>query len=554
MRIFGLLFLLVNIAFAQNKKVSTYLIKQDSNKGHENYYLIYFKDKPAVFNENKIPALSARSILRRARQGILLSETDYPVSDHYIRIISQRHIKIMGSSRWLNAIVVESNQKQLFSLGNLPFVKKIEPLPYRISKPVSLLQTQSAFGLSSSTQLNMLELDKLHAQGFTGKGKLIAIFDNGFTNANTLFPFQRIFKENRFIASKNFVDSRTVFETGSDGEHGCMTFSLIGSYMPPNFFGSAYDASFALAVTEDMSREGILEEINWFFAAEWADSLGADIISSSLGYATKFTYGASHTYDEMDGKTTIVSIAANYAASKGILVVSAAGNEGDGAWQYITAPADADSCLAVGAVDEREQYVYFSSKGPSYDGRIKPDVAAMGGNTTILYTDGDLREGSGTSFACPLVAGFAACMWQVSDSLKNMQLFELIKESGNQAFAPDTLLGWGVPSASYIYEKITGKELPAAFATEHILQILPNPIQQNFTVSFYHYGAPMEMQLVFYHLNGSESKKIILNMNYGFNFFSFSARDLQLVNGFYGLLLTDKNQGLIAKNKILILE
>ncbi len=554
MRISWILFLLVNIAFAQNRKVNPYPDKLVSNEESENYYLIYFKDKTVGLNENKIPALSAKSLERRAKQGISLNETDFPVSENYIRIISQNSIKIIGSSRWLNAIVVLLNQRQISGLGNFPFIKKTEMLPYRNSKPACILQSKNTFGYSSSTQLNMLELDKLHAQGYTGKGKIIAIFDNGFTNANTIFPFQRIFKENRFIAGKNFVDSRTVFETGSDGEHGCMTFSLIGSYMPPNFFGSAYEASFALAVTEDMSREGILEEINWFFAAEWADSLGADIISSSLGYATKFTYGTNHTYDEMDGRTTIVSIAANYAASKGILVVSAAGNEGEGVWQYITAPADADSCLAVGAVDEKKQYVNFSSKGPSYDGRIKPDIAAMGGNTTLLFTDGKLIAGSGTSFACPLIAGFAACMWQVSDSLKNMQLFELIKESGNQAIAPDTLLGWGVPSASFMYKKLTGKELPAAFATEHILQILPNPIQQNFSISFYHYGAPMEMQLIFYHLNGSESKKIILNMNYGFNFFSFSARDLQLVNGFYGLLLTDKNQGLIAKNKILILE
>lgn len=546
--------MLVNFAFAQNSKDIPKQKKPDSCNEAENYYLIYFKDKPAVINENKIPALSARSLERRVKQGIELNETDYPVSDNYIRILSQNNIKIKGSSRWLNAIVAPLNQMQISSLGKFPFVKKIVPLPYRFSKTACLAQTQSAFGLNSTEQLNMLELDKLHAKGYTGKGKLIAIFDNGFTHANKLYPFQRIFNEGRLIATKNFVDSRNVFETGSDGEHGCMTFSLIGSYMPPNFFGSAYDATFALAVTEDMRREGILEEINWFFAAEWADSLGADVISSSLGYATKYTYGTNHTYDEMDGKTTIVSIAANYAASKGILVVNAAGNEGDGAWQYITAPADADSCLAVGAVDNKWQYVFFSSKGPSYDGRIKPDVAAMGGNTTVLFTNGELIAGSGTSFACPLIAGFAACMWQVSDSLKNMQLFELIKESGHQAGWPDTLLGWGVPSASYIYKKLSGKDLPAAFSTEHVLQILPNPVQQNFSISFYHYGAPMEMQLVFYQLNGSECKKIILNMNYGFNFFNFTTRDLQLVNGFYGLLLSDMNQGLISKIKILILE
>ncbi len=518
-----------------------------------NYYLIYFTDKP-IAKVQRVN-LCDKSLERREKQHISLKESDYPVCESYLLTLKNSSIKIVATSRWLNAIVIYAGQKEILHIEKFTFVKKVLPLPDGNMVLAQQKNINAVYPLSSNVQLNMMGLDRLHAQGFTGKGKLIAVFDNGFTNVNKLSPYKHIFDENRLITTRNFVNpNRNVFETGSDGEHGSRVFSTIAALMPPNFIGAAYDASFILAVTEDMSKEGILEEINWLLAAEWADSIGADIISSSLGYAKGFTYGSDHTYDELDGKTTIVCKAANFAASKGILVVNSAGNEGITAWQYIISPADADSCLAVGAVDADRQYVNFSSKGPTFDGRTKPDLAAMGGLTITLLPTGNLKTGNGTSFACPLTAGLAACLWQVNDTLKNMDLFYLLKQSGSQASNPDNLLGWGIPNSNEAYKILTGKDLMEIPKNENRLQVIPNPIQNEFRITFFCYQDPIVASLLFYNLGSAETKEIKMKISKGFNQINLFARDLKLCNGLYVIQLMGLNQIIMTENKILIVE
>ncbi|MBC7382393.1 MAG: S8 family serine peptidase [Bacteroidia bacterium] len=527
---------------------------QVTSSGPDPFYLVYFKDKALHNSIDSMPPLSSRSLERRVKQCIALSESDYPVSGKYVKKIIQCEIKIMAESRWLNAVVINATVVQLSELLILPFVKNIYPLVNHGCKNAEVRSIPDMGLYSSDEQIKMLGLHHMHASGFTGKGKLIAVFDNGFSNVNKLNAYQIIFKEKRMVATRNFVNpGLSVFETGSDGEHGARVFSLLAALMPPNFIGAAYDASFALAVSEDVSKEGLLEEINWLLAAEWADSLGADIISSSLGYATKFTYGSDHTYAEMDGKTTIVSKAATFAASKGILVVNAAGNDGSNPWMYISAPADADSCLAVGAVNVNGIYAGFSSIGPTFDERVKPDIAAMGAGTVTLSPAGYLRPGNGTSFACPLIAGFAACLWQTNNSVRNMELFNIIKESGNNAIYPDFHTGWGIPSAVIAYKNLNKTDLPQSLPVlDNILTIIPNPVSQNFLIRFYFMGEPTNGEIIFYNGLAEQIEKHTVKLHTGNNYFSFSRHDLQLVKGLYMVQLIGVNQPLSIKNKILV--
>ncbi|OYU95685.1 MAG: hypothetical protein CFE21_11140 [Bacteroidetes bacterium B1(2017)] len=520
-------------------------------KAKANYYLVYFTNKAP---HAKV-CLSEMSQAMRSRKGVKLDEKDLAVSTNYCSLIKATCKTYFGASRWLNAVCIKAEPKQVEQLKKFNFVAKIEPI--KASKLIPLETAELAPGalLSSNTQLEMLELDRLHKQGYTGKGMKIAVFDNGFTKVDVLGPYKHLYRDGRILQTKNFTDpSRSVYQMGSDGEHGSRVFSVLAALMPPNFVGTAYDASYYLAVTEDMTRESELEEWNWLKAAEWADSLGTDIISTSLGYATNFTIGSDHIYEEMDGKTTIISRAANLAASRGILVVNSAGNEGQNKWRHIIAPADADSCLAVGAVDAWQNYASFSSTGPSFDGRIKPDVAAMGGLTITLLPQGWLKTGQGTSFACPMMSGFAACIWQLNPSLKNMELFQLIKKSGNQAQNPDTFLGYGIPSADSLYYWIKGEQLPARVNIANRLTVYPNPGNGLFEIAWYNYDETVQTTLEIYDSQGKEIYFQAQTFEANYKTYPLDLRMLHLRKGLYYLRIKGIDNVILYENKLVICE
>ena len=311
----------------------------------------------------------------------------------------------------------------------------------------------------------------MHAKNIRGEGILITLLDDGFKNANTLTFLQNTFSEKRILAT--LTTDPSVSSVYTSGGHGTNVLSTIAGYEPGKLIGTAYKASFALAQTEESSHELIVEEANWLRGAEWADSLGTDIISSSLGYSTFDNTLHNHSYSEMNGKSTLVSKAAAWAASKGILCTISAGNEGSNEWKYITAPADADSILTVGAVNALGGLSPFSSLGPSFDGRIKPDVVALGSNTVVGNTDGTIGISNGTSFSAPLMSGLAAGLMQSFPTHTAQQIRNAILKSGSQFSRTDMLLGFGIPTfdkASTTIELILGN------LEEQTLRIYPNPV------------------------------------------------------------------------------
>jgi len=311
----------------------------------------------------------------------------------------------------------------------------------------------------------------LHNQGFLGNNIIIAVFDAGFTGVNTLPIFDNLWTNNQILDLYDFVDNDyNVFEASS---HGTMVLSTMGGYMADSLIGTAPFASYMLFRTEDSNSETLLEEDNWAAAAEYADSSGVDIINSSLGYTILYDdLTNSHAYSDMDGNSTIITNAADLAASRGILVVNSAGNSGNNDWYYIGAPADGDSVLAVGAVSDIGEIASFSSRGPSFDGRVKPNVCAQGVLTVVADLDSTIRVANGTSFSAPLISGLAACLWEANSSWSNMDLLNHIEESAHLFLTANDSLGYGIPNFYNAYQN--GLQLGS---NNNTLHIYPNPFQ-----------------------------------------------------------------------------
>lgn len=343
---------------------------------------------------------------------------------------------------------------------------------------------------ASFNQINMLSGDYLHYQGFQGQGMVIAVLDAGFYKVDSLPAFDSLRTNNQILGTYDFVQGNTsVYE---DHNHGMNVLSTMGGYLDGQIIGTAPKASYWLLRSEDAAFEYLAEEDNWVAAAEFADSVGADIINSSLGYTTFDDPLENHTYNDMNGNTTIITKGANIAASKGILVVNSAGNSGSSSWNYIGAPADGDSVLAIGAVDVNSQHASFSSKGPSFDGRVKPNVAAQGQATIVASTSGGIQAGNGTSFSSPIMAGMAACLWQAHPSLTNMQIFNIILESAHLYSNPDTLLGFGIPDFALANLIASGVDIKT-LDKEQFKDAFPNPFNNSFEFTFF---SPVEQEIM----------------------------------------------------------
>ncbi len=415
-------------------------------------YWVFFQDKgpnPKERVEKREIALSEAAIARRSQQGIALNSLDLPVYSPYLQTMHQRNIPVISQSRWFNALVVSLNPDEKQNLEKLPFVKKIHPV-----QPLLVLSTskkhppitETKYG-ESETQIHMLGLEQLHEKGFTGKGVRIAIFDGGFREAHQLKVFSSLWENNKILAYRDFVrDRKDVFSASST--HGTHVWSTIAANIEGKMVGAAVDADFILGITELPATETRAEEYHWIEAMEWADSIGVDIIHSSLSYSEFDSREDSYSFEDMDGNSTLVTRAADRAASKGIIVSTGAGNEGNDPWRRITAPCDGDSVLCIGAVNAEGEIAYFSSVGPSSDGQVKPDVVAMGQNTAIASTGNTIRWGSGTSYSSPIVAGLAACLRQAHPNRHAMDIIQAIRLSGDRYSSPDSLYGYGIPNAS----------------------------------------------------------------------------------------------------------
>lgn len=427
-----------------------------------NRYFIYFTDKTgdnypfSLSNPNEF--LTQRAIDRRVIQSIALNDSDLPVNPNYVQGLRDSGVEVYFTSRWLNGALVNADTSLLHDVGSLDFVDSIAWIAdtTRLSNNKSPFEFPTVFAEppsvsgDSDIQLMMLGADQMHEDDIKGQGMLIAVLDNGFTGVNEFTPFQHLWENDQIAASKDFVqNSDNVFQFGS---HGTSVLSIIASKFEStdgHLIGIAPEADYILCITEDNQAENVVEEYNWLLGAEFADSLGADVINGSLGYRLFDISSHNHTFEDMDGETTIVSIAAKMAASKGIIVAVSAGNEGNKSWQRITPPADAKGILTVGSANPDFTYSSFSSVGNTTDGRIKPDVAAFGAATTVMRGDGTIIRGSGTSFASPLIAGFAACIRQLNPERTVNEVITAIKASAHQASSPDSLLGYGVPNYAF---------------------------------------------------------------------------------------------------------
>jgi serine protease AprX len=465
-------------------------------------YLILFKDKiNSTYSVDKpTEFLSQRAVDRRKKQNIAITTNDFPVNAGYLFAIRQIGAKVIYPTRWFNGALVEASDAQLAQIKAMPFYKGIElnlPVANITSKSPGIARTAATHQKLGTTedidygkmnnQLALMEVADLHKKGFQGENMLIAILDNGFANGDEVAYFKQVRDEKRIIDTHDFVArDGNIY---NDGFHGLNVMSTIAAYLPGTLVGTAFKASFALYVTENNLGESPYEEITWLMAAERADSLGADVINSSLGYTTfddEFDSPAyNHTYKDMDGKTTIVSRAARYATRKGVLVVTSAGNDGSNSWRYIGAPADVDSVLTVGATNYDRSYASLSSIGPNSAGIRKPDIAAVGAGTIIGDFDGGVSSGYGTSFSAPQIAGVAAILWQAFPNLTAQQVIYVLKKSGHQAAKPDTLLGYGVPNLIKAQEIAQNEFSPLGTEGQLLSSVIlsPNPAQDEVTLS-----------------------------------------------------------------------
>ena len=471
---------------------------------------IFLKDKPnaSIFLENPLTMLSQRAIDRRSKLNIPLDAIDVPVDKtYYNQIKNAANITVLGKSKWLNAIHVQgeviainSLQSQFSFIDHIEFANKLintnrKPKATRIvSNHYHKLQktlTDFQYG-QADTQIKMLKGDYLHAQGLTGEGQIIAIIDAGFPNVNTLDAFQRIRENNQILGGYNFADRNEDFYTRDS--HGTYVLSSIAGYLENKFVGTAPDANFYLFITEIVETETVLEETLWVEAAERADSLGVDVINTSLGYTTYDNPNHSYNYQDMDGKTTFISRGAEIGASRGLLLVNSAGNSGNSSWKYIGAPADAPSVISVGAVNALNVIAPFSSFGPTADGRIKPEILGQGQNPALIdYTTGKVTTSlSGTSFSSPIMAGLIACLNQkkillmmpstAEDNL-NTYLKNAIYESADRFMHPLPQYGYGIPNFEMALKKYISNLTTINETMLSAFKIFPNPTNDLIRIS-----------------------------------------------------------------------
>lgn len=431
---------------------ATRLVSQSSAK-----YWIFFTDKEGASE----PALAQQSLERRAKLGIPTDEKDRPVSPPYLETLSTLGIPCRNASRWLNGASAWLTPEQVSAVLSLPFVRGVKPIPQ-----VQVMYDETEWAADKNydpgytrSQVSMLGLDHLHSAGYYGRGVIISVMDNGFRNCEDNPFLSHLFAENRILATKDFVDGDNYPYDG--GSHGAYVLSILAGFKYGEFEGSAPGATYILCRTENDAGEKHQEEDNWVAAMEFADSIGADIFSTSLGYLNgmqdTIVLGGDtivdYSYSHLDGNTAIITVAADIAASRGILVVNAAGNNGVG---KMNAPADGDSVLATGAVDSSRVCAGFSSQGPTYDDRLKPDVTAMGRGTVFVNTEYIVSAGNGTSFSCPMTSGLAACLLQTTPTSGGMKLFDAIVRSGDRYDNPDTLYGHGIPDGRRAFEIMNG--------------------------------------------------------------------------------------------------
>ena len=460
-----------------------------------NTYFVQFRDKVnSPFSlSNPSAFLSAKSIERRIRTGVGFDSLDIPVNANYIQqVLQQGNSNLLLKSKWFNSITVElldtaiaADWKQ--QVEALPCVFQVKSLPSVPLEKISIHKgIQSEEGLLSDDfygpsfrQTEMLNGHLLHQLGLNGQGMDIAVFDGGFLFANVLPAMSRLFEEGRIVETHDFLhyNSPDVFDAAT---HGTMVLSHMAGIMQDSLYGTAVDANYYLFQTEDVFREVRLEEDTWIQAAEWADSIGIDVINSSLGYSLFDEDYMNYTTSDMNGVTTRISQAAEICALKGTLVVNSAGNSGDDPWHVITAPSDAEHVLCIGAVDLNGIHASFSGYRPPGISNVKPNIVAMGRQTVFAAMDSTIARGNGTSFSSPIIAGMAATLWQAFPTATNMDIFNAIEESASLYATPNDSMGYGIPDFWKAFVSLSNQIYSQP--NEHSVLVFPQPSEGQFEV------------------------------------------------------------------------
>lgn len=444
---------LVLLVFALNICLGTFaqFTPEDTLK-----YRISLKDKAATDYSLQKPEmyLSKKSIERRKRQGLEIDSTDLPVCKKYVDAIRKKGVHVLVTGKWDNFVTVSCNDSMLIAeIAGLPFVRSTERVWRGVAKRASErdslinkpLRTDSLYG-PAITQIKMSHADRLHEAGFKGQGMTIAVIDAGFHNVDKIEAMKNI----NILGTRDFVNPEA--DIYAESSHGMSVLSCMAMNQPNVMIGTAPEASYWLLRSEDEYSENLVEQDYWAAAIEFADSVGVDLVNTSLGYYSFDDPTKNYHYRDLNGHYALMSREAAKAADKGIVVVCSAGNSGSGSWKKITPPGDAENVITVGAVNKYGVLAPFSSVGNTADGRVKPDVVAVGLGSDVMGTDGNLRHANGTSFSSPIMCGMVACLWQACPELTAKEIIELVRRSGDRAVFPDNIYGYGIPDLWKAYQ------------------------------------------------------------------------------------------------------
>lgn len=455
---------------------------------------IYLTDKPNVASSlaNPISILTQKAIDRKQHHNIAIDERDVPVNEAYIADLkTQTGITVMAKSKWFNSVHVRGTEADINRLDALTYVDSIDFADKSLNSGSREFHAQDKYDNfeqqvvftygNTQNQVEMINADNLHVDDFTGEGITIAVMDSGFPNVNTIGAFQRLRDNGDLLDGYDFVTRNTDVYANTASSHGTRVLSDMAGYIQDQFVGTAPDASYYLFLTEDVSSENPVEESYWVEAAERADSLGVDMINTSLGYRVFDNSNYDYTPADMNGQVAFISKGASIAVEKGILVVVSAGNAGATTWQTVGAPADSPDVLSVGAVDADGNYVAFSSQGGTAQvGYQKPDVVARGGASYVVDQNNNITQNNGTSFSSPILCGGIASLWQAIPDASPTEVMDYVRQSASQYTTPEDLLGYGIPDldlAKNIALSLDESLRPA-------FSIYPNPVVNEIHIQF----------------------------------------------------------------------
>ncbi|MEM6686196.1 MAG: S8 family serine peptidase [Bacteroidota bacterium] len=447
---------------------------------------VYFTDKPNVATAlaNPTTILTQKAIDRKNNHSIAIDVRDVPVNESYItQVKNQTGITVSAKSKWFNCIHVLGTQTDIDNLLTLPFVNEIVYADRSLNtsnRPLGVandaivgakLETNVMFNYgNTANQVSMIKVDKLHEMDYTGEGVTVAVMDSGFPNVNTMAAFQRLRNNGDLLGGYDFVDRNPDIYAYTGNSHGTLVLSDMAAHIDGQFVGTAPDASYYLFRTEDVGSETPLEESYWVEAAERADSLGVDVVNTSLGYTTFDDSRYNYSTSDMDGNTAFITRGANIAVEKGMLMVNSAGNSGNNSWGIVGAPADGN-VFSIGAVDASGNYASFSSRGRTPNVPVKPDVVAQGAGTYVVTSSGGIAALNGTSFSSPIIAGAMACMVQAFPSKTNLELMQIVRESASIHSSPTIQLGYGIPNFEAAFQTLSNVEV----GNIQTIQMYPNP-------------------------------------------------------------------------------